>query len=359
MRPNFGADQRIIAISDIHGNLLFFRGLLEKIQFSRNDVLILVGDILEKGAESLALMEHLMQLCKTYQVYPVCGNCDGLVLRFFEGDEWDNGFFRNYLPRHPECTIRQMAQAIGFTQYTDLPLLRETLRESYPRHWQWLRDMPTIVETEHLLFVHGGVPSLEQLEQLDAWRCMKYDNFWRQGLRFDKYIVVGHWPVTLYHPDYASAAPILDREHKVLSIDGGCVLKLDGQLNALIFPRESSEDFFWDSYDGLPTAVALDEQVSSLQPLNIRWGRSKLEILEQGEEFSWCRHMETGRKILILSDFLHTDGDTVWCEDATDYCLAVSPGDVLSISRQTSRGYLAKKDGVTGWYMGRIGAIVP
>ena len=43
-----------------------------------------------------------------------------------------------------------------------------------------------------------------------------------------------------------------------------------------------------------------------------------------------------------------------WCEDTSDYRLAVEPGDRLSIVEETSRGRLVKKDGVTGWYFGRL-----
>ena len=38
------------------------------------------------------------------------------------------------------------------------------------------------------------------------------------------------------------------------------MLKLDGQLNALIFPTEDSEKFTWQAYDGLPVYTALDRQ---------------------------------------------------------------------------------------------------
>lgn len=38
---------------------------------------------------------------------------------------------------------------------------------------------------------------------------MKNDDFLGQGHSFDKWVIVGHWPVTLYHPDIQSAAPIL------------------------------------------------------------------------------------------------------------------------------------------------------
>ena len=354
VRTAFAPGRRIIAVSDIHGNLPFFLGLMEKIALTPDDILILNGDMLEKGQQSLPLLRHLMALSKTHTVYPVCGNCDGLVLNFFETDQMDEFFFKKYLPIHPESTIRQLAREIGCDQVEDLPRLREALRAAFPEEWAWLKAMPTMVETQHLLFVHGGVPSLENMEKLNRWKCMKNDNFRAQGHRFDKYVVVGHWPVTLYDPNIPSAAPIIDREEHIISIDGGCVLKADGQLNALIIPGEDSEDFSWVAYDGLPTASALDAQEPSTDSVNVRWGRSRLELLEAGEELSLCRHLETGRELLILTHYLRRDEEGLWCEDSTDYALPVTPGDTLSVVCSTSRGHLCKKDGVTGWYYGRL-----
>lgn len=40
--------KRTIVISDIHANLPYFKALLEKINFSDDDILILNGDFLEK-----------------------------------------------------------------------------------------------------------------------------------------------------------------------------------------------------------------------------------------------------------------------------------------------------------------------
>lgn len=353
-RPTLRSGQRILAVSDIHGNLPFFQQLLKKVAFTPDDALFILGDILEKGEQSLALLRHIMQLCTTHQVYPLCGNCDGLVLRFFEGDQWDARFFVNYLPQHPECTLRQMADEIGFSDWHNLPALRCALRTHFAAEWRWLAALPTIIETERHIFVHAGVPQQDDFESLNAWTCMKYDDFLHQTDRFDKYVIVGHWPVTLYRPKFQSACPLISTKKKVVSIDGGCVLKLDGQLNALMIPDKDSDLFYWAAYDGLPTATALDEQQPSADPVNLRWGRSTVEVLSRGKEFCRCRHLETGRELDILTQFLHTDGVTIWCEDATDYMLPVSPGDVLSISVQTSNGVLAKKDGVTGWYFGRF-----
>ena len=222
----------------------------------------------------------------------------------------------------------------------------------------FLEAMPEILLTPDYLFVHGGVADEAHLEGLDAWKCMKNDDFLSQGHSFRRWCIVGHWPVTLYHAHVPSAAPILLPQRKIASIDGGCVLKMDGQLNALILPEESSDRFTWTAWDGLPVGTALDPQAPSTDSVNVRWGRSALELLEPGEELSLCRHRETGRELLILNEYLREGPKGLWCEDSTDYRLAVSPGDRLTVVRQTKYGYLCKKDGVTGWYFGRMSDIL-
>lgn len=354
VRPVLPTGRRVLVVSDIHGNLPFFQGLMEQVQLTPQDILILLGDMLEKGPHSLALLRQIMALSKTHTLYPVCGNCDELVLNFFESDRLDASFFPSYLPLHPESTLRQMAREGGFDQTDDLPTLRRRLRETYPEEWAFLKTFPTILETESIVFVHGGVPSLSHMERLERWKCMKNDYFFEQGLSFEKYLVVGHCPVTLYDPHIPSAAPIIDHKRRIISIDGGCVLKFDGQLNALVLPSMDSNDFTWTAFDGLPTATALDPQSPSQDSVNIRWGRSQLELLESGEEFSLCRHLETGRVLPILTQFLEHKPNGLFCEDSTDYCLPVSPGDTLTVVLSTSRGYLCKKEGVTGWYHGRL-----
>ena len=358
IHPVLPPNRRIIAVSDIHGNLPFFLSLMEKIRLTPEDILVLDGDMLEKGRDSLALLRRLMALARTHTLYPLCGNCDGLVLRFFETDALDRRFFSVYLPQHPESTLRQLAREGGFEQLEDLPRLHRDLRAAYPEIWAWLRSLPTILETEHLVFVHGGVPSLDHMDQLERWGCMKNDDFLGQGRSFDKYVIVGHWPVTLYNPAIPSAAPIIDRERKIVSIDGGCVLKADGQLNALILPSEDSQAFTWTAWDGLPVGTALDDQSPSRDSINIRWGHSALELLERGEETSLCRHLESGRTLRILNRYLRQGRQGLWCEDSTDYRLPVSRGDRLAVVAALKEGFLCKKEGVTGWYYGRMSDIM-
>ncbi len=347
---NIPQTERIIAVSDIHGNLPFFLGLMEKVGLTPDDHLILLGDLLEKGQYSLDLLRHVMALQNTHKIHIVCGNCDGLVLRFFHDDSWDDGFFKNYIPQHPESTIRQMAEEVDWTDWTNLSGLRQVLRTQFAHVWQLLMSLPHILETEDYLFVHGGVPSLEGMDKLDAWQVMKNDYFWDQGLSFEKYLVVGHCPVTLFHDDIPNAAPILDHARKILSIDGGCVLKLDGQLNALILQNNQTS---WLGYDGQPIVIAQEDQCPSTDSINVRWGHNLVEIIREGKEFSLCKHLETGKTLLILTKYLRQEGDKTLCQDCTDYRLPVSVGDRLSLCEVVEGGILAKKNGQTGWYWGK------
>lgn len=351
-RKSFDPQRRMVVISDIHGNLPLFRGLLEKVAFCQEDILILLGDMLEKGNENLALLRYIMELEQEYQVYAIAGNCDAYIQRFFETSDFDESFFQNFLshPRNQQSTLLQMGREAGLSDLKNLPLLRQTLQEKYDILYQWLAKLPTILQTDSYDFVHGGVADMTKASTMNPWDCMKNDYFYEQNHSFSKYMVVGHCPTTLYRKDYQDASPIIDHKRKIISIDGGCVLKLDGQLNALLLEGNKIR---WDYYDGLPQVMALEQQSPSQSPLNIRWGRSEVEVLDDHGEFTLCRHLESGRKIEILSCFLQRKGDTITCEDSTDYLLPVKEGDMLSLSHKVEGGFLGKKDGVTGWYFGK------
>ena len=360
IRPEISPGRRVIAISDIHGNLPFLKGVLEKVQFSQSDVLVLVGDLLEKGTDSLNTLRYLLELQETHTVYPLCGNCDHIDRIFLlkvrpgiDQELWP--VFRAWGER---SLILQMAAQLGMTARgpEDLPAIRRAIREHFPREMAFLTGLPHILEAGRYIFVHGGIPREDRLEELEAYPCMKNDDFLGQGRSFHKWVVVGHWPVTLYHPDIPTSRPLICRQRHIVSIDGGCVLNLDGQLNALIIPDIQGDEMDYVAYDGLPVVVADENQSASHNPLNIRWSDSAIEVLREEGDCCWCRHLSTGRELWILKEYIYprkADGK-LHCEDTTDYLLPVSAGDRLALVRRSSRGYLVKKHGMTGWYLGRV-----
>ena len=357
VRTEFPAGRRVLAVSDIHGNLPFLKGVLAAAGYGRSDILVLVGDLVEKGPDSLATLRYIMDLAEKGAVYCLRGNCDNLVPAFVAERGAEERFYRFYLSVWGERSLLlQMGRSAGLSARgpEDLPALRAAVEERFAPELAFLSAMPEVLVTPDYLFVHGGVDDEERPEDMDAWKCMKYDNFLPRGRSFRRWCVVGHWPVTLYEPAVPKARPLLLEGRRIASIDGGCSLELGGQLNALVLPETPGGAFSWFSYDGLPTAEALDRQEASADSVNIRWGRNRVEVLERGEPLSLCRHLETGRVLEVLTDYLYErDGETR-CEDSTDYRLAVEPGDRLSVVRRLADRALVKKDGVTGWYFGRL-----
>lgn len=354
---NIPADRRIIAVSDVHGNLPWLKGLLKQVGFGGEDVLVLVGDLLEKGRGGLALLRYVMDLSQGFQVHAVTGNCDTICLDLASGSLWSQEGLLDYLAAHPESTLHEFGAEAGLTlrNRADLARLRAALNTQFRRECDFLRSLPTILETEHFVFVHGGVPSYEAMEELDAWSCMKNDDFMGQGHTFPKYCVVGHWPVTLYHENIPCCNPLIDRTRKIASIDGGCSLKVGGQLNALVLL--GPETFETAAYDDYPVMVAQTDQAESQNPATIRWVDHDVEILERGGEFSKVRHLATGRTLWVLTRYLQEQGGRPWCCDFTDYRLGVRAGELLSVVEETSRGSLVKKSGVLGWYLGELKTI--
>jgi len=55
-------NKRILAISDIHGEDTYLDGALKKANYTCDDILVIVGDIIEKGRESLRTVRYIMAL---------------------------------------------------------------------------------------------------------------------------------------------------------------------------------------------------------------------------------------------------------------------------------------------------------
>ena len=345
-------DQRILAVSDIHANLPYFKGLLEKTGFGEDDILIIVGDFLEKGEHSLETLRFVMELCSRGNVYAVCGNCDDWHTLFEPDAPTDEQVVR-YMNWRSSGLLWDMCAELGIKPEA-FSENKELLRRHYAEQWAFLASLPHAIETESYIFAHGGIVPGLALEEHSAERIQRYDSFMTQGLSFDKWVIVGHWPVMLYGSDTVSANPVIDRESRIISIDGGCVLKDDGQLNALIIPHAGSEDFDFVSYDCFPEKTVLDAQTQSERSYYIRWGDSRVQVLERGEEFSRCRHVRTGYEMDILTKYLFTDEEFTDCNDCTDFRPELKAGDTVSVVEESSRGYFIKHRGISGWYDGRL-----
>lgn len=352
LRLELPPGRRVLALSDVHANLPYLKALLQRAAFCDSDLLFIVGDFLEKGKYSLETLRYIMELHKKGNVYTLCGNCDDWHT-VFEADSPTDEQIVRYMNWRGGGLLWDMCAELGIKPEA-FPENKELMRQKFAREWAFLASLPHVIETENFIFAHGGIVPGLPLEEHSAERIQRYDSFMTQGLSFDKWVIVGHWPVMLYGTDRVCANPIIDRQSRIISIDGGCVLKDDGQLNALVIPHRDSEDFDCISYDPFPVRRVLDYQPEGRRSYYIRWGDSRVQVLERGDEFSRCRHVRTGYEMDILTKYLFTHEEFTDCNDCTDYRPELKPGDTVSIVEESSRGYFIKHKGISGWYAGRL-----
>ncbi len=351
--PIVKAGQRAIVISDIHGNLVAFQKLLKKVRFTQKDVLILLGDLVEKGESSLALLQYVMELQKSHTVYTVCGNCDVIAMEVLRDER--NKELLGYIYTRKHTLVGEMCEAVGIPISKDLDMLgvKKILRKEFEKELDFIANMPHILKINEYTFAHAAVTEGD-LSQMKPSQVMKADAFMEQGYHFEHYHVVGHWPTVLYSKTIPNCNPRIDKENKIISIDGANVLKRDGQLNALIIPDTTKEEFTYTYVDLLRKAKVLNTQEVGEGSFCISWLDSKVEVLRKEREFTYCEHISSGNKMWIPNSYLYQEKGEWHVEDITNYQLPLTFGDIVSVTEDTNRGYLVKKDGICGWYYGML-----
>ncbi len=337
--------RRIIAISDIHGNLGLFKKLLKKVNYTKDDVLILVGDLIEKGENSLETLRYIIQLSNEQEVYIVTGNCDTLWedIKY----EVDNEGLLKYMLFRKKSILNEMCKALSIdvNEKSDMSSINEKLRENFAMELSYLEQLPHIIETEDYIFAHAGITT-EDLENNEINEVIKRDAFINEELVFSKYVIVGHWPTANYGIEKGCCNPIINKEQKIISIDGGNAIRAEGQLNALII---DGDNITFDSVDDLPKGEIIKTQEANRNTILITWMNNLIDILKEGEEFSLCRHISSGHTLLIKNDKIFKSKDGMRCYDCTDYFIEAEKGDIVSIIEKANEITLVKRNGVIGW----------
>lgn len=358
-RASFKPGQRILMISDIHGHDTVFRRLLRKVRFQENDALVIVGDILEKGSESLKVIRTLMALGKTQQVYVLLGNMDAFTLHRLLSDDpfWMNHLFDKasyMIQAWGGCLLREMCDETGIelSAQIDRRATVRFLRAHFSEELQYLSELPTILDTPIMTFVHGGLPHLrlEELENTLNEPYLKNDNFLSKGLSFEKYLVVGHWPTVLYRTELMDMSPLILRDRRIICLDGGCGVKKSGQLNCVIMPDAEDDSFSFESADGLPHITALGSQQPGTSSTYIHYYDRKIKIIKQDEEFAYVNYH--GRTVRVPASAIDPEDPTQLNTDMTDYRLPVQPGDELALILTCGGEAYCRKDNILGWYKG-------
>lgn len=321
------ARRRRIFVSDVHGNLCALRALLAQLDCGEDDELYFLGDLVERGEDSLATLRFVMDLCRRGRAQAVRGNCDTLWANVLpQGAR--HASLLSYMRWRKHSLFWDMARELDYPvgPHTDPAPMCARFLQSFAPELQFLDSLPHIIESGDFLLAHAGLDDIPLARQ-DPERSQRRSNFLLHAPAFDRLLVVGHYPVQNYHRRISRGTPIHDRQRNIASIDGGNAVKAEGQLNALVL--QGSELCFYRA-DGFAPARVTGAQAASDDPIHITWPWRTVQVLRAGPKRSLCRHLDSGRDLMIPNRCItRYQGE---CQaDYTDYYLPLAPGDVVGI----------------------------
>ena len=226
---------RLLAISDIHGELQLFEELLLKLKFdATEDQLILLGDYIDRGPASCGVLNIVEEL-QANGAHALLGNHEAIMLKACR-----SGTLKAWNHWTALCGGDATLASYGY-QLEDFEnaLLNNTLPsfiQTLPKleeHLQLIETFETYIELEDVIFVHGGVVPGIALADTDPLKLLWIREEFHTGYNGEKTVIFGHTPTYYLHKDPTNYNVYFGDNH-IIGIDGGAVF--GGQLHALEWP---------------------------------------------------------------------------------------------------------------------------
>ena len=348
---DFHAYKRVIVISDIHADVEGFQGVLNKVRFGQEDALVIVGDILEKGKDSLKILHLIMEMYQRGNLYLVAGNNDTLLWELYQDPVPDEAVCR-YMNNRKYSLFKDMADQLHLSYETvdEVAVLREAIETSFSKEIEFLESLPHILDCPFATFVHAGLKP-GNLEEQDMEYCLAVTEFATGEDIFEKSVIVGHWPSSNYSTDRIQANIYRNPKTNVISLDGGNSMKRWRQINYLILDGEGNklEEGY---YDNLPKIKVLEDQAENEGYYSLIFPNTAVEIRGVKDAKTLCYVPWLDKEILLDSNRIYEYKGKTYCSDMTTYNVPVKAGEILSSCGMTPEGLLIKRDGVVGNYHG-------
>ena len=182
---------RIFVMSDIHGQYDLFLKMLDKIDLKREDLLVIIGDICDRGKKSYEIYMKCMKMIKLgYNLKFILGNHEDMLLEDLENDypiryETEYSVFRN-------------------SKYFENKDMKDWHEENFLEEieWlvKWLKNCPLIISGNENIFVHAGLDLKKVLEKQEKEIVLwTREEFWlMENVELEEYkgknIYFGHTP---------------------------------------------------------------------------------------------------------------------------------------------------------------------
>jgi serine/threonine protein phosphatase 1 len=147
---------RVLAIGDIHGCLRAFDRLLEIVRAEPEDLLVLLGDYVDRGPDSRGVIDRLLDIRDRYRLVTLRGNHDQMML---DASDDPAQARREWLQCGGQPTLDSYAPAGESGRLEHVP----------ERHWHFLEATLPFYETLTHFFVHGNVDPELPLDEQPAY----------------------------------------------------------------------------------------------------------------------------------------------------------------------------------------------
>ena len=185
--------KRILAVGDVHGMYEKLKALMEIIQLNpAKDLLIFLGDYIDRGPQSLEALDYVMALNKQYpeRAIPLLGNHEVMCLNYYRYKEQSKSFMVDGLDY--EMAHVWLDNGGDETKKQFKKLKRQELRQRL----RWMRQLSNHYQVDNFYFCHAGIQPFIPLEMQ-----REGDLLWMREGFFELYdgragtIVIGHTSV--------------------------------------------------------------------------------------------------------------------------------------------------------------------
>lgn len=230
---------KVFAIGDIHGSYELLEKLLTKWN-PEYEQLVFLGDYIDRGPDSLRVLQKVMELSSSYDVITLSGNHEILFLNWLERPEDYSEFYFN--PK-----VGGAATVESFNTLPSLNITAESfsvtelttkIQQDYAKEVDFIKNLRRYYLWDPFLFVHAGIDGT-----VENFRDTKVDDFyWIREEFFSKphvakeIVVFGHTPTVLINEDKSTQVWISPCRKKI-GIDGGGALYERGNLHGVVFTK--------------------------------------------------------------------------------------------------------------------------
>lgn len=186
----------IYAMADIHGQYDKYIAMLEKINFSDNDILFVLGDVIDRGSQGMAILKDMMMRTN---VYPILGNHEYMAITAIPWlmQEITEETVEKIDPEMMQGLIEWMNVG-GSSSIIEFRRLSRDDQEAILEYLTEFELYETVeVGGKEYVLVHAGLTNFDEERSLSSYDLSEV-LFQRPDYEIkyfkDKYLVTGHTP---------------------------------------------------------------------------------------------------------------------------------------------------------------------